>query len=104
MTYKEIFDKGVRLKGIDSQIDGAIEECAELIQALIKIKRLGYEKWSPESDEAKKRFEHVAEETADVSLALEQIEDMFGLTTIEKWIITKMIRYGNELDKLEPPK
>jgi NTP pyrophosphatase (non-canonical NTP hydrolase) len=99
LNYREIFAKGVRVKGIDSQIDGAIEEMAELTKALIKVKRLGYEKFSPESDDAKKRFEDVAEETADVSLALQQIIFMFGLTNVGEWQEKKMERYAQKLEE-----
>lgn len=99
LNYKEIFAKGVRVKGIDSQIDGAIEEMAELIKALIKVKRLEYEKFSPESDESKQRMENVAEEIADVSLAIQQIIYMFGLTTVDDWKENKMQRYAQKLEE-----
>jgi len=54
----------------EKQLDIAQEECAELIQAISKWKRYGNEK-------AKL---NVIEEVADVTIMLEQLKIMFGIT------------------------
>lgn len=56
--------------GMGSQVDMAIEEMAELTQALCKIKR----GWSEEV------FANIREEIADVQIMLEQMRLIYGQT------------------------
>lgn len=62
----------IRLFGGNAQIDVAVEEMAELTQALVKAKRYATDK---EFD----RFRaNVIEEIADVEIMLEQLRIIFG--------------------------
>ena len=63
-TKTEILKKAIEHFGIDNQIDVAIEEMAELTQALIHYKR--------------GRTANIEEEIADVYVMLQQIEMFFG--------------------------
>jgi len=64
---KELYQKAIKKWGKSSQIDVAIEECAELIKALIKYRR------------AKGNGGHsVLEEMADVEIMLAQLKLIFN--------------------------
>jgi len=71
MSNKEIaiYDCALELWGHESQIDMTIEECAELIQALMKYRRK-----QGDHDEA---LESVIEEIADVEIMLGQMKVLF---------------------------
>ena len=56
--------------GKESQLGMAQEECAELIQAVSKIRRKG---------ETKDAIDHLAEEIADVRIMCEQLTKLFNL-------------------------
>ncbi len=53
-----------------------IEECSELIQALCKVKRFGWDSRHP--DTGKSNRERVLEEVADVLLAIDDLGTEIG--------------------------
>ena len=69
--------------GVDAQIDIAIEECSELIKALIKFRRNNGE-GSTVVD--------VCEEVADVQIMLDQLRLIFDKQVIEDMRIDKLLR------------
>ena len=79
---------------ITYNIDLAIEEMSELIQALSKHKRLLQEDKTLRVDKSQIR-ENIKEEIADVSIVLIKLKDMyFGSNNIE------MLKYiGNKVDR-----
>ncbi len=96
MTRKEILKKAVDVYGKEAQVDMCVEECSELIKALLKERRLGYEK----ADPAKKQLalEHVREELADVQIMLEQMRLVFGDT--QEAETEKLTRLQANLEKI----
>ena len=56
--------------GKEPQLGMAQEECAELIQAISKVRRKG---------ETKDAIDHLAEEIADVRIMCAQLEELFGV-------------------------
>jgi len=88
LKEESIYAKALHLKGEVSQVDIAIEECAELIQALIKYKRLN--EGPNQKYEKTLAREKVCEEIADVQIMIEQIKHNFddGTNPMEpdKWI------------------
>lgn len=60
MTDREIFDTAIKVYGVFNQENMAIEECAELIQAINKKHR--------------GRQHNIPEEIADVEIMLEQLK------------------------------
>lgn len=64
---KEIYKRAIRLWGEELQFDIAIEECSELIKAIIKYKRTG------STDDT---FLRLCDEIADVSIMLEQLQEI----------------------------
>ena len=82
----QVFKAAVKEFGVDGQMDVAAEECAELIQAIIKLGRAERgQYWGGRSprieDKAHeasllKRTENLVKEVADVQIMLDQIRFM----------------------------
>lgn len=70
--------------GLESQMSVAQEECAELIQAISKLRRAG--KWPQETAEGRRAYTKarylVSEEMADVINLLMQLTELLGNETI----------------------
>lgn len=77
--------------GLESQMSVAQEECAELIQAISKLRRAG--KWpqkTPEGREAYTKARYlVSEEMADVINLLMQLTELLG----NEAIVTEYLRH-----------
>lgn len=68
----EIYEASLAKWGVEGQYDQAIEECAELITALMHLRR------------QRNHEEEVIAELADVSLMLGQLTYMFGPERVER--------------------
>ncbi len=68
-----IFELAIKEWGVESQLDMATEECAELIVAICHIKRTAKQVIRSE----------LKGELADVSLMIEQVRSMYGITDDE---------------------
>lgn len=75
-----IYEALERRYGASGQITVAIEELAELTQALTKWLRFYKFGWLGEGVSVSDIREHIREEIADVSIMLNQLELMFGDT------------------------
>lgn len=67
---KQLLERVITANGMNKQLDVAVEECSELIQAICKIKRYGY------TDED--CYFNLAEEMADVEIVLAELKLIFG--------------------------
>jgi transcriptional regulator with XRE-family HTH domain len=67
MAYLDKLQKILDHYGFEAQIEILVEECAELIQAVQKLKRYGY------SDSCIEYYENFKEEVADVGVMVEQM-------------------------------
>lgn len=76
-TY-EILQAAVKRWGKQSQIEMAIEECAELIKALQKLKRAG-----EENPNEFFLIKDVCGEIADVEIMMQQLKMIFPIQIIE---------------------
>ena len=87
MTENDIFEAAIKVYGVDNQENMAIEECAELIQAINK-KHRGLE-------------HNIPEEIADVEIMLEQLKIANNchkeVETIRKEKVERL--YNNIIDK-----
>jgi len=82
----QVFEAAVKEFGVDGQMDVAMEECSELIQSIIKLRRAEKgQYWGGRSpcieDKAHeatvlKRMENLVKEVADVQIMLDQIRFM----------------------------
>lgn len=94
---KSICKKAVEKWGRISQLDKAIEELSELLQAVCKVKRRG-ETWPPRGD-----IEHLAEEIADVEIMIEQLKEMFTCGfMVSRWKDEKLLRLKLMVEGDEP--
>ena len=66
----KIINDALTIFGKDAQIDMIIEECAELIKALCKIKR--------KRGDPNEKMANLIDELADVNLMLKQADVIFG--------------------------
>lgn len=82
--YREdVIQRAIKKNGLDLQLTVAIEELAELQQAICKYKR-GEE-------------HNVEEEIADVKIMIEQLETIFNKDKIRRWRNKKIERLDRKL-------
>jgi len=88
MTRGEILQSAIDKWGADAQMGMVIEECAELTQAISKIKR-GEDAW-----------DNFAEELADVQITLDQMRLIVGSGAVDDWEERKLSRLERRLEEL----
>ena len=82
--YREdVIERAIKKNGLDMQLTVALEELAELQQAICKYKR-GEE-------------HNIEEEIADVKIMIEQLETIFNKDTIRNWRNKKIERLDRRL-------
>lgn len=88
-----ILKKSIEVYGKEAQSRQAMEECAELIQAINKCLRY------PNKEECKN---NLIEEIANVEIMLFQLKEMFGITNdaVESYKLLKAKREKERLEKL----
>ena len=84
-----VVKRSIEHYGKDVQSTVCMEECAELIQAISKEKRM-------ESDK-----DHLSEEIADVLICIEMLKQIYNITEDEiySWVITKQERIIERIEK-----
>jgi len=88
-----IYARAVEAWGTESQMDQAIEEMAELIQAISKFRR------AKTSEKKTKAYLHLCEEVADVENMINQMRYMLDATLIDKFKEEKLKRTEKRLKK-----
>lgn len=77
MNSIDILTQNAKAHSRNEQLTVTAEECAELIQAIAKVKRYG------ENDET---LYHLSEEMADVEIMLEQLKIIYGnVQDVTRW-------------------
>jgi len=108
---KQIWALALEKFGTTAQLDMAVEECAELIQAINKIKRadiVRYHITKPNASMLLKSvnaYNNLCSEIADVKIMLAQLEMMLDPERVEISLDRKISRLAARLRKLgaEPP-
>lgn len=87
----ELQDRIVNTFGAEIQFTICMEECAELIQAISKMKR------------GKDNRDNLIEEMADVLIAFSQLRCIFDISDeeINKWVDIKQLRQLKLLEDME---
>lgn len=87
----KITERAIALYGGESQSMAAMEECAELAQAISKCIR------EPHDEEARK---HLVEEMADVLICLQQLKSIYEVSDLELdfWTASKLGRLERRLN------
>lgn len=102
---EEVLKEAIQTFGTRNQLDMATEECAELIQAINKIKRAGIvsqqiTKPNPNMDtKTAMLYNSVCSEVADVKIMLAQLELMLDAETIQLCVDRKIENLKNRLPK-----
>lgn len=87
MNKDALYREALKEWGVDAQMDMIIEECAELIHALQRLRR----------DRSGDNVEKVWGEIADVEIMMEQARILFDSTEIEKRKEMKLHRLAGRL-------
>jgi len=98
MKNKNIYKRAVEMWGVDAQSDVMMEECAELIFAILKMKRSGT------SQQITDRYNNVCEEIADVRLMLNQMEYIYDKNMIDDYYKEKKDGVIKKLENYEKDK
>ena len=93
-----ICQQAVDTYGKDSQFEMVVEECAELIQAVQKVKR------SRGGLETLLEIDGLIDEIADVEIMLHQLRYLIGDTRIDKQKAVKLERLQARLNKVNTTK
>ena len=89
---KQLLERVITANGMNKQLDVAIEELSELIQAICKLKRYGY------TDE--ECYFNLAEEMADVEIVLAELKLMFdNEDNVKEWKDYKLDRLEKRLNE-----
>jgi NTP pyrophosphatase (non-canonical NTP hydrolase) len=103
-----ILESAIQVYGISNQLDMAVEECAELIQAINKIKRnftideiknIKNGSHVFKSTEDALIYNNVCSEIADVKIMLYQLEKIFDKKNIDIAEERKLIRLEENITK-----
>ena len=89
--YASILEENIKEHGVVLETVIAMEECAELIQAISKVKRYGF---------VGEYRDNLIEEIADVSIVIREIMMIFGLSVgdINEVIDSKIQRINSRLE------
>ena len=85
MIYKKTYETAIKTWGVDNQVDMLIEEAAEVIHAIQKLRR------------GLVTEDSVCEELADLEIVLEQMRLVFSTKDIDKFKAAKIKRLKNRL-------
>ncbi len=83
-----IYEEAVNQWGLEPQLDMVVEECAELIQAISKVKR-----------GKKNSLDNLLEEIGDVEIMLQQMRYYFDEEKIDAWKEKKISKLKVMLSK-----
>lgn len=100
--YADTFYNAIVTYGREAQTDMCIEECSELIKALLKLRRLPLEERI--AAKGMKALENIQEEIADVQIMLWQIDLMYGYGYVEDQIDKKINRLKERVEADGKPK
>lgn len=92
---RELLERALVAYGLDAQIDKVVEECAELIHSLMKLKL----NWSQNGGS----LDRVYSEIADAYIMIEQASIIFGETAVQKYVDSKQNRLRTRLEMFEKP-
>lgn len=92
--YSAILEENIKAHGVNEETVIAMEECAELIQAISKVRRYGF---------GGQYKDNLIEEIADVDIVITELLMMFDILPceVESIMDSKIQRIKKRLDKTE---
>jgi hypothetical protein len=88
MMENQILEAFIKKWGIPAQTNQAIEECAEFIVAVNKVRRSGFKE---------KEIDDLCSEIADVTIMMAQMRLVYGAERVDEWIKIKLERGKSKL-------
>ena len=88
-----IMRQAIETYGVQAQCDVAIEEMAELIKAIMKIRRA-----ADDYEKTQAALDNLLEEIADVDIMIDQMKIMWGLKQVEEYREKKLERLERRLN------
>ena len=89
---ERIMQQAIETYGVQAQCDVAIEEMAEPIKAIMKIRRA-----ADDYEKTQAALENLLEEIADVDIMIEQLKIMWGPKQVEEYRRNKLERLDRRL-------
>jgi hypothetical protein len=70
---------------IEEKLDKLIEDCSEVTQAAIKIKRFGINNWHPESK--RRNGDHLLDEIMDLNETVKEVRELLPRPSIQEMVL-----------------
>lgn len=99
--YEDVVCAAIDTYGREAQTDMCIEECSELIKALLKFRRLSEKEQV--SEIGVKLLENIQEEIVDVQIMIWQMEIIYGYRRIPDRIERKIDRLRERVKEVGKP-
>lgn len=99
--YCDVICDAIDTYGREAQTDMCIEECSELIKALLKYRRLPLE--DRLNTRGMKILKNIQEEIADVQIMLWQMEMLYGYGCVDGEIEEKIDRLKERIEAIGKP-
>ena len=96
--YADVLCDAIDTYGREAQTDVCIEECSELIKALLKFRRLPIKERL--AAKGMKVLENIQEEIADVQIMLWQMEMLYGYGCVDGEIEEKIDRLKERIEAI----
>jgi len=94
-----IMQRAIDRYGVQAQSDQCVQECAELTQAIMKIRQLSIASHT----EQVAALENIIEEIADVGIMIDQMRMIYGAADVDAARERKLVRLAQRLDALDAP-
>lgn len=91
----KLYKKAIEKWGFESQLDQLIEESAELIVSINKLKRSNLDL----QDRKEEIFENFIEEICDTYMCIEQMRNYYGEDIFQKKLNEKLLKFKKQLEK-----
>lgn len=98
MTKEErivLYNKAIEKWGFESQLDQLIEESAELIVSINKLKRSDIDLQSRKEQ----IFDNFLEELCDTFMCIEQMQNYYGEEAFKNKLNEKLLKFKKQLEK-----
>lgn len=91
----ELYNKAIEKWGFESQLDQLIEESAELIVSINKLKRSNLDLQHKKAE----IFDNFMEELCDTFMCIEQMQNYYGEDVFNKKLEEKLLKFKGQLFK-----
>ena len=90
----KLYNKAIEKWGFESQLDQLIEESAELIVSINKLKRSNLDL----QDRKKEIFDNFLEELCDTYMCIEQMRNYYGEEVFQNKLNEKLLKFKKQLE------